>query len=117
LKTSYLNPVERLRIDDVVQILTDDVELHYRWAQLQVEGGFAAQTTNQLQQRAKLLAEAFTPEEMQLLGIACSENPKGVRADLHCKSHRPGRTNIMGSLHIYSSRFLLSPTPFPNCIG
>jgi hypothetical protein len=80
LKTSYLPPPDRLRIDKVLQILTDEVESHYRWVQLQVEGGFAGQTTNQFQQRAKLLAEAFTEEELQLLGVVCSETPKGVRA-------------------------------------
>jgi hypothetical protein len=96
LKTSYLNTLEQLQINNVVQILTDEVESHYRWAQLQVEGGFAGQTTKQFQQRAKLLAEAFTVEELQLLGIVCSKNPTGVRASLHCKTDRPGSTNIVG---------------------
>lgn len=85
LKTSYLPPLEQLRIDEVVQILTDNVESHYRWAQIQVGIGFAAQTTNQFQQRAKLLAEAFTKEDLQLLGVACSQNSKGGRITLQIR--------------------------------
>jgi hypothetical protein len=115
LKTSYLNPSDQLRINEVGQILTDKVEAHYKWAQLQVEGGFAAQTTNQFQQREKLLADVFTPEELQLLGMVCSENPTGVRATIHCKSNRPDRTKFMG-IDTCSSPSLLSPTPCQNSI-
>ncbi|PLW31368.1 hypothetical protein PCANC_17726 [Puccinia coronata f. sp. avenae] len=77
LKSSYLPPPERLRIDEVVQILTDDVESHYRWAQMQVENGFAEQTTNRFQQRAKLLSESFTEDDLELLGIAVSKDATG----------------------------------------
>jgi hypothetical protein len=80
LKSSYLPPPERLRIEEVVQILTDDVESHYQWAQMQVENGFAEQTTNKFQQRAKLLSESFTKDDLELLGIACSKDATGVRS-------------------------------------
>ncbi|PLW29968.1 hypothetical protein PCANC_24747 [Puccinia coronata f. sp. avenae] len=40
LKTSYLPPTERLQLDEVVQVLSDNVESHYRWAQLQENEGF-----------------------------------------------------------------------------
>ena len=78
LKTSYLPHTERLRIDEVVQILTDDVKLHYRWAQIQVGTGFAWQTTNKFQQRQKLLAESYLPTEMEMLGIACVKENEEV---------------------------------------
>ncbi|PLW39392.1 hypothetical protein PCANC_14876 [Puccinia coronata f. sp. avenae] len=81
LKTSYLPPTERLQIDEVVQILTDDVESHYRWAQIQVATGFAWQTTNKFQQCQKSLAELYSPTDMEMLGIACVKENEGFLID------------------------------------
>jgi hypothetical protein len=71
LKTSYLPPTERLQLDEVVQVLSDNVESHYRWAQLQVETSFDGQTTNKFQMRQKALAESYLPTDMEMLGMAC----------------------------------------------
>ncbi|PLW28759.1 hypothetical protein PCANC_21783 [Puccinia coronata f. sp. avenae] len=67
----YLPPPERLQIDEVVQVLTDEVESHYQWSQHQVESGFAGQTTNKFQMRQKLIADTHTPEDMEMLGVLC----------------------------------------------
>jgi alkyl hydroperoxide reductase subunit AhpC len=79
LKTSYLPPPDRLRIDEVVQILTDDVESHYRWSQNQVETGFAGQTSNKFQMRQKLIADSLTKDDMDILGINYTAITGGVR--------------------------------------
>jgi hypothetical protein len=78
LKTSYLPHPDRLQIDEVVQILTDKVEWHYCWSQNQVESGFAGQTSNKFQMRQKLIADAFTNEDMEMLGIECTAVTGGV---------------------------------------
>jgi hypothetical protein len=83
LKTSYLPPPDRLRIDEVLQILTNNVEAHYRWAQIQLGRIFVEQTTNWFQQQAKSLAESFTPEDLELLGIVCSQDAFGVGFSLN----------------------------------
>jgi hypothetical protein len=79
LKNSYLPASERLRIDKVVQILTDKVESHYCCSQNQVESGFAGQTSNKFQMRQKLVANAFTTDDMDMLGIVCTAITGGVR--------------------------------------
>jgi hypothetical protein len=82
LKTSYLKPPEHLRIDDVVQILTNEVESHYRWSQNQVKSGFSGQTSNKFQMRQKLMADAFTRNDMEMLGIVLTAFPGRVRFSL-----------------------------------
>ncbi|PLW18655.1 hypothetical protein PCANC_13326 [Puccinia coronata f. sp. avenae] len=76
---SYLPPPERLQIDEVVQVLTNEVESHYRWSQHQVKSGFAGQTTNKFQMRQKLIADAHTLEDMEMLGVFCESITGGVR--------------------------------------
>ncbi|PLW43998.1 hypothetical protein PCANC_08556 [Puccinia coronata f. sp. avenae] len=71
LKNSYLSHPDRLQIDEVVQILTEEVKSHYHWLQQQVKSGFAGQTSNKFQMRQKLVADAFTPEEMEISGVVC----------------------------------------------
>jgi hypothetical protein len=61
-----------------VQVLSDNIESHYLWAQLQVETGFAGQTTNKLQMQQKALAKSYSPTDMEMLGIACIKENKGV---------------------------------------
>jgi hypothetical protein len=78
LKSSYLALPDRLRIDEVVQILTDEVEAHYRWSQQQVETGFAGQTSNKFQMQQKITADAFTSEDMEMLGVTCAPVSGGV---------------------------------------
>jgi hypothetical protein len=73
-----LPQADRLRINKVVQILTDEVKAHYRWSQNQVESGFAEQTSNKFHMQQRLVAKAFTPEDMQMLGVACTAVTGGV---------------------------------------
>ncbi|PLW17248.1 hypothetical protein PCANC_11620 [Puccinia coronata f. sp. avenae] len=69
LKTSYLPQPDHLQIEEVVQILVEKVESQYHWAHLQVEAGFAGQTTNKFQMRSKAAAKAFSAADMDLLSI------------------------------------------------
>jgi len=69
LKSRYIAPPERKRIDEVVRILTSVVEPDYRWTHVQVNQGFTTQTTNKYQTRAKALGESYTAEALKTLGI------------------------------------------------
>jgi hypothetical protein len=82
LKNSYLPTSDQLRIDEVVQILTDNVESHYQWSQNQVKSGFARQTSKKFQMRQKLIADAFTPDNMDMLGISGTVVTGGVSLSL-----------------------------------
>jgi hypothetical protein len=78
LKSSYLAIPDQLQIDKVVQILTNKVEVHYQWSQQQVKTGFASQTSNKFQMQQKIIANAFTSEDMEMLGVTCTPVSKGV---------------------------------------
>jgi len=73
LKTRYLPPPERRRMDEVVQIFRDDVLPSYQRNSARVDLGFERQTTNKFQLRAKLLAKSYTPDSLRLIGAALIE--------------------------------------------
>ncbi|KAA1077399.1 hypothetical protein PGT21_006023 [Puccinia graminis f. sp. tritici] len=75
LKSKYILPNERRRIDHVVKILVEKVESNYRWTQARVEDGFMKQTSNKFQRRAKALADGYSAEFIALLGIRSIKNP------------------------------------------
>ncbi|EFP79116.1 uncharacterized protein PGTG_05437 [Puccinia graminis f. sp. tritici CRL 75-36-700-3] len=70
LKEQFVDTQERRRIDEVVQILTDEVHTSYLMTQSQVSEGITAQRTNQFQSHAKARADGYTAEILALLGIA-----------------------------------------------
>ncbi|KAA1110175.1 hypothetical protein PGT21_013159 [Puccinia graminis f. sp. tritici] len=69
LKEQFVDTQERRRIDEVVQVLTDEVHTSYLMTQSQVSEGIIAQRVNQFQSHAKAKADGYTPEIMELLGI------------------------------------------------
>jgi hypothetical protein len=62
--------------------MTNEVELHYCWLQNQVKSGFSGQTSNKFKMRQKLMANAFTRNNMDMLGIVLTAFPGGVRFSL-----------------------------------
>jgi len=74
LKTHYLPPPERRRMDEVVQIFRDDVLPSYQRNTARVELGFQKQTTNKYQLRSKMLAKSYTPDSLRLIGAALIES-------------------------------------------
>lgn len=73
LKTHYIPPPERKRIDELVSILTSNVEPDFRWAHIKAGEGFVGQTTNKFQQRAKTLGESYCRDSLQTLGIRVAQ--------------------------------------------
>ncbi|KAA1095662.1 hypothetical protein PGTUg99_017037 [Puccinia graminis f. sp. tritici] len=69
LKTHFINTGERRRIDEVVQVLTDEVHTSYLMSHIQVAKGLKFQRTNKFQSFAKAKAEGYNPIIMALLGI------------------------------------------------
>lgn len=78
LKTKYIPPPERKRIDEVVHILSGAAEPNLRWAELQVNESFVGQTTNRFQNRAKILGESYCSAALQTLGIRVFKHPTHV---------------------------------------
>ena len=69
LKANYIPPPERRRIDEVFLILANQVESHYQWVHTQVKQGFQNQTLNQFQKQSKVLADGYTKDFIELLGV------------------------------------------------
>lgn len=69
LKSQYIPPKDRRRIDEVLQIFVDEVEVNFRWTQMEVENGFTSQTSNKFQRWAKAIANSYSAEFLDLLGI------------------------------------------------
>ncbi|OAV94456.1 hypothetical protein PTTG_03068, partial [Puccinia triticina 1-1 BBBD Race 1] len=81
LKSRYLKPSTRLRIDEVIQIFCEVVEPKYSRKTCQVNTGFVKQTTNRFQQKAKRRADAIAKGYLELIGAkVCrfANHPTGV---------------------------------------
>ena len=86
MKTHYLPPPERRRMDEVVQIFRDDVLPSYQRNTAHVELGFQKQMTNKFQLRSKMLAKSYTPESLRLIGAALIESQSHVSSSYHVVS-------------------------------
>ena len=78
LKTHYLPPPERCRMDEVVQIFRDNVLPSYQRNLACVELGFEKQTTNKFQLRSKLLSQSYTADSLRLIGAELFKNRSHV---------------------------------------
>ncbi|KAA1118098.1 hypothetical protein PGT21_031284 [Puccinia graminis f. sp. tritici] len=69
LASDYFSSTESRRIDEVLQILVDEVLMHYQWLTRQVEYGVRRQQTSRFQLEAKTISEGYTKAILDLLGI------------------------------------------------
>jgi len=69
LKTRYIPPPERRRLDEVVHVFVEAVLPDYQMVTYQVDTGIAKQKTNQFQRKSKDKGEAYTRTVTHLLGI------------------------------------------------
>jgi len=75
LKSRYIPPPEKRRIDEVVKIFCDEVEPAYRNQLSRVEGGFQSQGVSQFQSPQKKKADEYTPGFLELLGVVIYSYP------------------------------------------
>ncbi|PLW24581.1 hypothetical protein PCASD_06173 [Puccinia coronata f. sp. avenae] len=71
LKSRYIPPLEKKRMDELVKILCDKAEPHYRSTSSCVEGVFLTQGVSKFQLVAKTTAYGHTPQILELYGSAC----------------------------------------------
>ena len=78
LKSQFIPPPEKQRIDKFLQILIDEVEPSYRTAYDRVDGGFEEQTLNSFQLVSKRLADGYTKQSLATLGVRIFSFPGNV---------------------------------------
>jgi hypothetical protein len=69
LKSQYIPPLEKRRIDEFIKILTDEVEPSYQTTSNRVNGGFDEQTQNLFQLASKQITAGYTKQSLALLGV------------------------------------------------
>jgi hypothetical protein len=69
LKSQFIPPPEKRRIDKFLQILIDEVEPCYQTTSDRVDGGFEEQTLNLCQLVSKRLADSYTKQLLATLGM------------------------------------------------
>ena len=80
LNSWYIPPPEKKRIDELVKILCNKAEPHYRSTLSCVEGGFLTQGVSKFQRDSKTTAYSHTPQILEFLGITVTIFPNYVSA-------------------------------------
>ncbi|OAV85244.1 hypothetical protein PTTG_30670, partial [Puccinia triticina 1-1 BBBD Race 1] len=76
LKSKFILPPERRRIDELTQIFCDVIEPHFSREFYQVDTGFLRQRANLYQQKSKDRADGYSKEHLALIGAKIHRHPE-----------------------------------------
>ncbi|KAA1078855.1 hypothetical protein PGTUg99_009668 [Puccinia graminis f. sp. tritici] len=81
LKTQYISPSERPRINELIQIFCDVVEPNYGRSFCQVNTGFVKQRANRFQKKSKDRAKGYTKAYLEQIGVKIHKYPSHFQID------------------------------------